>query len=255
MQQTPLTNIQKQSTDRQYIMDALAITLLTLMVVWGAYFLQHFGYTHWHNAGLRPRTADGLLGIFSMPFLHGNWDHLWHNTLGFAVLNSFLFYFYRQISMSVFVWIYLAAGILLWVIGRSANHIGLSLIIYGEFSFLFWSGFIRKDPLMLRVGLLVTLYYGSLVWYLFPVDPHISWEGHLSGFLVGAVLAFAFRHKGPKRKLYKFELEPELPDDENAYWKIPDPNTNPPSEEEKPKEDHGFKIVYHYTERRPDGML
>jgi membrane associated rhomboid family serine protease len=192
-----------------------------------------------------------------MPFLHGNWDHLWHNTLGFAVLNSFLFYFYRQISMSVFLWIYLAAGILLWVIGRSANHIGLSLIIYGEFSFLFWSGFIRKDPLMLRVGLLVTLYYGSLVWYLFPVDPHISWEGHLSGFLVGAILAFAYRNKGPMRKIYRYELEPELPDDENAYWKIPSPNADskPQEEESQSKEDDGVKIVYHYTEQRPDGML
>ncbi|MFL2581532.1 MAG: rhomboid family intramembrane serine protease [Flavobacteriales bacterium] len=40
--------------------------------------------------------------------------------------------------------------------------------------------------------------YGSMIWGMFPTDPKISWEGHFSGFMIGVVLAFYFRKKGPK---------------------------------------------------------
>jgi len=91
------------------------------------------------------------------------------------------------------------------------------MIIYGEFAFLFLSGIIRKNPILARVTLIVGLYYGSLVWYLFPVDAKISWEGHLSGFVIGLIAAIIFRKQGPQRKVYRYEVEPEL-SDENPYW-------------------------------------
>src|SRR5690606_18214863 len=130
--------------------------------------------------------------------------------------------FYRQIAGKVFFALLLVAPLILWVIGRPSNHIGASLLLYGEFAFLFFSGIIRKNPLLMRVSLVVIFYYGSLVWYLFPVDTKISWEGHASGFVVGLLLAIIYRKRGPQRKVYQYELDPELPDDdENAYWKIP----------------------------------
>ena len=106
---------------------------------------------------------------------------------------------------------------MLWLIGRPTVHIGASMMIYGEFAFLFLSGIIRKNPTLARVTLVVGLYYGSLVWYLFPVDAKISWEGHLSGFVVGLIAAVLFRNQGAPRKVYRYEVEPEL-SDENPYW-------------------------------------
>ena len=167
--------------------------------------------------GLIPRDIVGLRGILTMHFLHGGFDHIWHNTLAFIVLNTFLFYFYRSISIKTFFFIFFFSGILLWLIGRPTVHIGASMIIYGEFAFLFLSGIIRKNPILARVTLLVGLYYGSLVWYVFPVDPKISWEGHLAGFVVGLIAAIIFRKQGPQRKVYRYEVEPEL-SDENPYW-------------------------------------
>ena len=42
-----------------------------------------------------------------------------------------------------------------------------------------------------------------MLWYVFPVKEGISWEGHLGGFLVGCVYAFAHRNK---KALYKNDL-------------------------------------------------
>ena len=170
--------------------------------------------------GLIPRDFIGLRGIFTMHFLHGGLNHIWHNTLAFIVLNTFLFYFYRSISIKTFFTIFFFSGIMLWLIGRPTVHIGASMIIYGEFAFLFLSGIIRKNPILARVTLIVGLYYGSLVWYLFPVDAKISWDGHLSGFVIGLIAAIIFRKQGPQRKVYRYEVEPEL-SDENPYWLDP----------------------------------
>ena len=36
--------------------------------------------------GIRPRTGEGLVGVFVAPWLHGGWGHLLSNTLPFLVL-------------------------------------------------------------------------------------------------------------------------------------------------------------------------
>ena len=40
-----------------------------------------------------------------------------------------------------------------------------------------------------------------------PIDDHVSWEGHLSGAVVGTLLAVAFKRQGPKDPVYNFERE------------------------------------------------
>jgi uncharacterized membrane-anchored protein YhcB (DUF1043 family) len=61
-----------------------------------------------------------------------------------------------------------------------------------------------------------------MIWGIFPTEQHISWEGHLSGMLVGIFLAFYYRKLGPQRPKYQFEIEKELgiepPDLEGQYW-------------------------------------
>ncbi len=54
-----------------------------------------------------------------------------------------------------------------------------------------------------------------MVWYLFPVDPKISWEGHLSGFVVGIALALVFKGNYPvENKKYEWEKETYNPEDD-----------------------------------------
>jgi len=199
---------------------------------------QYMGFSL-RQYGLEPRTLEGLRGVLTIHFLHGDLGHISQNSLAFFVLNSFLFYFYRSISLSVFASIALISPLLLWFAGRTGNHIGASVLIYGEFAFLLVSGLIRRNPLLLRVALVVVLYYGSLVWYVFPVDKKVSWEGHACGFLTGVLASFWLKNKGPQRKVYQFELEPELPDDENAYWNVPTVHV-------KPQEETTVTVKYHF---------
>ena len=213
-----LTNIKNHvNGDGAKIFDAIIASIFFLSIAWALFLMDEYLGYNLGKYGLIPRDFIGLRGIFTMHFLHGGLNHIWHNTLAFIVLNTFLFYFYRSISIKTFFTIFFFSGIMLWLIGRPTVHIGASMIIYGEFAFLFLSGIIRKNPILARVTLIVGLYYGSLVWYLFPVDAKISWDGHLSGFVIGLIAAIIFRKQGPQRKVYRYEVEPEL-SDENPYW-------------------------------------
>ena len=53
----------------------------------------------------------------------------------------------------------------------------------------------------------VIFLYGGFIWYIFPTDPNISWEGHLSGFILGIILALLFKKNIPINKVYKWENE------------------------------------------------
>lgn len=212
-----LTNFKKGITDKEKVMDAILASAFYMAIIWIVFLLDAFLGWHLKSFGLIPRTAEGLIGIFSMHFLHSNWEHIIHNTMAIAVLNTFLFYFYRKIAVDVVLWVSLIGATFVWFFGRDNNHIGASLLLYGEFSFLFFSGLFRRDPMAMRVALLMALYYGSLIWYIFPIDEKISFEGHFGGFAVGLVLAYVWRKKGPQKKIYRFEVEPEL-DDSNPFW-------------------------------------
>jgi len=223
--------------DRSRMFDAIFVSLFLLVLCWSVFIMDEYLGYHLKQWGLKPRVLEGLRGIVTVHFLHGDLEHIAQNSLALFVLNSFLFYFYRSIALPVFFTLFFASPALLWFAGRDGNHIGASVLIYAEFAFLFISGLIRRNPLLLRVALVVVLYYGSLVWYVFPVDKKISWEGHACGFFMGIIAAFWWRNLGPQRKVYQFELDPELPDDENAYWKIPSDNA--------PKETT-VTVKYHY---------
>lgn len=87
----------------------------------------------------------------------------------------------------------IATGLLTWCFGRNSYHIGASGLVYCLFSFVFFKGIFSKKMQLVALSLVVIFYYGSMVWYLFPIEESISWEGHLSGFIVGLILAIVFR--------------------------------------------------------------
>ena len=134
-----------------------------------------------------PRTAWGLVGILSMPFLHSNFRHLLGNLGALVVLLGFVFAFYPKRMASVVVRVILVGGALLWLFGRPENHVGASGLIYGLAGFVIVSGIVQRRFFPVAAAIGVALMYGSsLFWGLIPVDPGISWDGHLAGGLAGA---------------------------------------------------------------------
>jgi membrane associated rhomboid family serine protease len=79
--------------ERKYALNALSMTLIYLFVCWFIYFMQVSDLLDLRPNGVRPRELRGLLGVGLSPFLHANFDHLMNNTLSFAVLNTYFFYF------------------------------------------------------------------------------------------------------------------------------------------------------------------
>ncbi len=99
-------------------------------------------------------------------------------------------------------------GVFVWLFGRESFHIGLSGVNYALLAFLFISGLIRRDQRRLAISMLVVFLYGSLIIGLFPFEEGVSFESHISGTIVGIVLAFAFRKLDPRKK-YNWEIEEE----------------------------------------------
>jgi membrane associated rhomboid family serine protease len=109
------------------------------------------------------------------------------------------------------------SGLWLWAIGRPSFHIGASGLLYALASFLFFSGFIRKHTKLMSISMFVVFLYGGMVWGIFPMKKHISWEGHLAGALAGLILAYWFKDNGPPKQVYQYEIDELLEEKEQTY--------------------------------------
>ena len=173
-------------------------------VIWSVYWFEiQFGF-NFNKYGVFPRTVKGLRGVFFMHFIHGDTKHLFNNSIPLFVLLNAVLYFYREIAFKVIVFGALLTGFFTWIIARESYHIGASGIVYLLFSFVFFSGILRKHYRLIALSLIVIFLYGSLIWYVLPIEERMSWEGHLSGFLVGGILSLLYRNKGIVNNEYQF---------------------------------------------------
>jgi membrane associated rhomboid family serine protease len=166
--------------------------------------------------GIYPLTVQGLPGILFSPFIHADFHHLFNNSLPLFFLSIALFYFYSEVAVKVFISTYFITGLLVWIAGREAWHIGASGLVYGLASFLFFSGIIRRYFRLIALSLLIVFLYGSMVWGLFPgVYKNVSWESHMLGFFSGVFLAVSYRNQGPQQPVYEW-MEDEDDDSSSA---------------------------------------
>lgn len=209
------------NADLKKIVNSFLPGLLLASLLWAVKSYEWWTATSLTNWGLFPRTEHGLLGILTMPFLHGDWEHLVSNTVPLVILLAGMRYFYPTLSLLVFAWVYVLSGFWLWLGGRPSYHIGASALVYGLTVFLFFSGVFRKDTRLMAFSMLVVFLYGGLVWGLLPFVERISWEGHLFGSLAGLLMAIVYRKQGPQRPLYSWDIthDMEVEDGPDAYWR------------------------------------
>ena len=196
--------------ERKALLNILFFPILFLIIMWAVKLVEHNFGIYFTDYGVRPQSLSGLKGIFFSPFIHKDFSHLINNSYPILILGGMLFSFYKKIAKQVFLWLFFIAGFWLWVIGRPSVHIGASGIIYALAAFLFISGIIRKNPRLSAVSMLIIFLYGSMIWGVLPTIEHVSWEGHLAGFMAGIIVAIFYRNEGPKRKKYQWEIDEEL---------------------------------------------
>ncbi len=218
--------------------------LLFILLIWIVFWFEvRFGFDFNHY-GVYPRTIIGLRGVLFSPFIHADITHLWHNTLPLLILSMALFYFYRHNAWKIILVGTLLTGLSTWLLGRPANHIGASGVVYLLFGFLFFKGIIAKHFRLTALSFIVVFVYGSMVLYVFPVDPKISWEGHLSGLVVGALLAFFVKKGIVKPKKYQWESPNYNPEDDE-FLRHFDENGN---FIENVPDENDIEVIYEYKD-------
>ncbi|UMB55256.1 rhomboid family intramembrane serine protease [Lutibacter sp. A64] len=223
----------------KYNRGVVVFPILIICLLWFIYFIEiKFGY-NFNKFGIYPQTLSGLKGVLFSPFIHSSTKHLFNNSIPLFVMLGSLYYFYRNIANKVLILGLLLTGLLTWSFARPSYHIGASGVVYLLVSFIFFSGIFRKYYRLTALSLIVVFLYGSMVWYIFPTEERISWEGHLSGFLVGLIFSYFFRKQGPQPEKFQFT---ENKDFENLFDEHG--NYNPP--EEEPVTDEKLTVNYEY---------
>ena len=220
---------------------------LILLSIWFVYWFEVFFGYNFTSFGVKPRDLTGLRGVLFSPFIHSDIKHLYNNSVPIFVLGSALCFFYRKIYWKVLLFSVILTGLITWCIARPAYHIGISGIIYALATFLFFKGIVVNHYRLIALSLGVIFIYGSMIWYVFPVEEHISWEGHLSGAITGFIASFVFRLNIVKAVAYEWQKEDFDPqsdlfmmhfdengnfipnrleklksNDENSYFSMPD---------------------------------
>lgn len=200
----------------------LLVPVVYLVSIWVIYFIEIQFNLNFNKYGVYPRTLEGFRGVFLTHFIHSNTSHLFNNSIPLFVLLSSLFYFYKEVAYKVLVFGGFFTGFITWIIARESFHIGASGIVYLLFSFVFFSGMIRKHYRLVALSLIIIFLYGSMIWYILPIKEGMSWEGHLSGFLTGFLFAIIYRKKGIVREAYQFnETDFDLLFDEHGNFSPP----------------------------------
>lgn len=184
--------------------DVFTIPILFVFIIWFLYWVEiKFGF-NFNKFGVLPRSISGLKGVLFTHFIHSDTKHLFNNSVPLLVLLMSLMYFYRKVALKVLMIGGIVTGLLTWMIGRESYHIGASGIVYLLFSFVFFSGIIKKHYRLVAMSLVTIFLYGSMIWYVFPIKQGMSWEAHLAGFITGIVMALVYRKVGLVKEKYVF---------------------------------------------------
>ena len=133
-----------------------------------------------------------------MPFLHANFGHVLANTLPFIILGAFVIMRRIRDFFIISAIIIAVSGLGVWLLGGAGTvHIGASGLVFGFLGFLIFRAYFEWSLVSIIVALAVAIAYSGLIWGVVPIYPGVSWQGHLFGFVGGALAAYLIT---PKRR-------------------------------------------------------
>lgn len=186
-----MSSYYRKPVKQKTVLKELKILIVSIVIFWVVEVLDIFIFQgSLDRYGVQPHSVIGLRGILFAPFLHGGFGHLIANTIPFLTLGWLTMIqdtsdFYIASIMSALI-----GGIGVWIFGSPDSvHIGASILIYGYLGFLLLRGYFQKNFPSIALSVFVAIAYGSFIWGVFPSKIGVSWQGHLFGFIGGAIAA------------------------------------------------------------------
>lgn len=137
--------------------------------------------------GIHPRAPLGLPGIVLSPFIHVDFGHLLMNSVGLLVLGNLLVVQGIAHVFNIAIFASLIGGGLVWLFGRNMIHVGASGLVMGLAGALCIVAYEQSTIYAWLLAGLLFYFFEHLAINLVPGEPGTSWEGHLCGFIGGAL--------------------------------------------------------------------
>lgn len=151
------------------------------------------------NFGIQPGNLNSLPFILTAPFIHGSWTHLLNNLVGFTIFSFLCMIRGRTFYIMASAFIIVVTGILVWLFGRPASHVGASGWIFGLWSLSIAMAWFERKFINIVIALFVIFFYGGMVFGVLPSNPYISFESHLFGACAGVACAYLFTRPNQRR--------------------------------------------------------
>jgi membrane associated rhomboid family serine protease len=196
-------------SDKRRLRIAFSVTFSFALLLWILKLVEYLGGVDFAQFGIYPRHAVGLVGVLCAPFIHASVSHLFANTPPIIVIGTMLLYGYPRASKVFLPVVYLGSGIAVWLFAREAYHIGASGLAFGMLFFVITIGVLRWERRTIAISLLVFFLYGGMISGIVPGASEISFESHLSGALLGILLAFLLRNRDPESSPKRYSWEDE----------------------------------------------
>ncbi len=163
--------------------------------LWGIHILNVLVGMRLNVFGLWPRRPFGLIGIFTSPLLHGDFNHLLFNSIPLFLLIDFMLVATGHAFWYVTLTIVTLSGIFTWIGGRKGIHVGASGVVMGYWGFLLTLTVFEPTVYNIIIVVIMLYYLGGLVFNLFPSSEKVSFEGHIYGAIAGGLTALLFLHR------------------------------------------------------------
>lgn len=157
-----------------------------LALLWVIAIVNAFDNHGLNRYGLRPRSAHGLEGIVTMPFLHANAAHLLANMFPFVIIGTMVLV--RQVRYFVLATtiIVLGGGVITWLIGPPGIVVGASGLIFGWLGYLLARAYFARRLSWILGAAFALFMFGGLFSGLIPtVSSNVAWQAHAAGFAAG----------------------------------------------------------------------